>query len=196
MYAGEQAQRAHAWRSAGEWYRAALAVTDGALTGSERGWLLARLAQLRRYDNPRAGLPLLEEAERLALLAGDEVLAAHGRFTRGLVRAFMGELRAGLDDLAVGTAALAALPAERARIGPLENIGVALGTHNGQDTYVTWLALAGRYHEAIALGEPLRPAGTAARGDDDGADSVAWPGHCLRRARPPGRRTAGVCPRA
>ena len=52
----------------------------------------------------------------------------------------------------------------------MENIGVALGTHNGQDTYVTWLALAGRYHEAIALGEPLRPAGTAARGDDDGAD--------------------------
>ena len=33
-----------------------------------------------------------------------------GVFTRGLVRAFMGELRAGLDDLAVGTAALAALP--------------------------------------------------------------------------------------
>jgi DNA-binding NarL/FixJ family response regulator len=167
MYAGEQAQRAHAWRSAAGWYEAALAVTDSTLSGRERGWLLARLAQLRRYANPHAGLPLLAEAERLALLAGDQTLTAHTRFSRGLVRAFAGELRAGLDDLAAGTSALAALPAaERARIGPLENIGVALGTHGGQDTFVTWLALAGRYHEALTLGEPLR----AASAGVDGAD--------------------------
>ncbi|MGN6565662.1 MAG: ATP-binding protein, partial [Thermomicrobiales bacterium] len=167
MYAGEQAQRAHAWRSAAEWYEAALAVTDSALTGRERGWLLARLAQLLRYGNPRASLPLLAEAERLAALSGDRALLAQGRFNRGLVRAFLGELRAGLDDLAAGTAALAALPAaERARIGPLENIGVAPGSHGGQDTYVTWLALAGRYRDALALGEPLRAASDAADGAD------------------------------
>ncbi|HEX5501496.1 MAG TPA: AAA family ATPase, partial [Thermomicrobiales bacterium] len=53
--AGERAQRAYAWLTAATHYEAALAILGQCGTAAgERGWLLLRLALLRRYDDSRA----------------------------------------------------------------------------------------------------------------------------------------------
>ena len=52
--AGERAQHAYAWLSAAERYEAALALLEGQpARAAERGWLLFRLARMRRRPSER-----------------------------------------------------------------------------------------------------------------------------------------------
>ncbi|HEX5506120.1 MAG TPA: helix-turn-helix transcriptional regulator, partial [Thermomicrobiales bacterium] len=112
VQAGERAQAAYAWLTAAARYEAALAVLEArGAAARERGWLLFRLARMRRFADPRRGLGYLEEASRLATASGDPVLAAHALGMRGLLACLGGELRRGLADLEAGVAAFDALPA-------------------------------------------------------------------------------------
>ncbi|HEY7909835.1 MAG TPA: AAA family ATPase, partial [Thermomicrobiales bacterium] len=82
--AGERAHRAYAWLTAADRFEAALAAMDrGDGTATERGWLLYRLAFLRRYQAPRQALQYVEEAAQLAALTTDRLLAAHAMFYTG-----------------------------------------------------------------------------------------------------------------
>ncbi|HET8629014.1 MAG TPA: AAA family ATPase [Thermomicrobiales bacterium] len=161
--AGERAQRAYAWLMAAERYEAALALGDEpGEPPATRGWLLARLALLRRYTDPARAAGYLDLAAQQAAEHGDATLAAHARFGRGLVLCFTGAIRPGLAELAAGAAALDALPpTERARLGPLERAGVSPGVHGHRGTLAFWLALSGQHRDALALAGPAPPAGDA-----------------------------------
>ncbi|HEX5503057.1 MAG TPA: helix-turn-helix transcriptional regulator, partial [Thermomicrobiales bacterium] len=157
--AGERAQRTYAWLTAAGYFEAALTVLGecGAAAG-ERGWLLLRLALLRRYDDSRAAGAQLDEAARLAVAADDTALATYARFYRGLLRCFAGAYRRGLGDLAAGAAALDALaPADRARAaGHGLGTGDATAGHHG--TLAVYLAALGRHAEAqVAAAQALAP---------------------------------------
>ena len=103
--AGERAQRAYAWLTAGERLRAAAEQLAG-IAGHERsrGWLLYRTARLERYSNPLRGIGALEEAERLAQLIGDEFLRADARYSRGLLHCYADDYARGLPIFKEGVA--------------------------------------------------------------------------------------------
>ncbi|HET8632494.1 MAG TPA: AAA family ATPase [Thermomicrobiales bacterium] len=154
--AGERARRAYAWLTAADRFAAALALMEarGADAGA-RGWLLLRLALLRRYVDPRRGLAEMEGAARLAAAAGDRGLATGCRFLGGLLRCLAGDLRRGLGEMAAGCDAYDALaPADRERWRQV----VADGGH--REALALWLAAAGRFAEALAqaeAGDAVRP---------------------------------------
>ena len=57
---------AFAWQTAADRFETALALLERADTGlNERGWLRVRIAMLRRFEDPAAGIVDLEQAERL-----------------------------------------------------------------------------------------------------------------------------------
>ena len=165
--AGERAWRAYAWLTAAARYEAALALPRGAQADpTRRALLLLTLAQLRRYTEPARGIPLAEEAERLAA-AGDPALAAAARFDRGHLLGLAGDHRAGLAEMEGAWPALAGATApERARLPALVVQGVAPEEDYHRGVLVLWAAAAGRYREALAYAEPFARAapGTPARG--------------------------------
>ncbi|HEX5502466.1 MAG TPA: AAA family ATPase, partial [Thermomicrobiales bacterium] len=170
--AGERAQRANAWLMAAERYEAALALRardEPSESTAARGWLLARLALLRRYTDPARAAGYLDLAARQAAEHGDATLAAHAHFGRGLVLCFAGAIRQGLAELAAGVAALDALPAaDRARLAdPLEYAGVSPGERGHRGTLAFWLALSGRHREALGLTSQALPTGDAPAEDAD-----------------------------
>jgi hypothetical protein len=153
LAAGERAQQAWAWLGAATRFEMALALMgDDTSTASERGWLIFRLALLRRYGDPGRALINLDAAARLAAAIDDPLLTAQVQFYRGNIRCLTGDLRAGLPDMAAGVAALATLPS------------IDFATHPGIDLmsvaharvgYYTWLGSAGRLAEARAIGEQV-----------------------------------------
>ena len=155
--AGDRAQRTYAWLTAVARFEAALALLDGGAGEAVRhGWLLLRLAMLRRFDKVRAGVAYLEEAERLGHLAGERALAAAALFNRGLIRCMSDDVYHGVPELEAGVRALADLsPAERERLRVLDRLGDALDGANGQGELALWLAEVGRYAEAQTLAERL-----------------------------------------
>jgi DNA-binding CsgD family transcriptional regulator/tetratricopeptide (TPR) repeat protein len=157
VMAGERAQRTGAWLTAAARYETALSLLDeDEAHVRERGWLLFRLAVLRRFTEVRRGVGYLEEAERCARVASDGALHAYALFNRGLLHCMSGAFRRGLAELQAGVAALDALPrVERARLQELESIGDPLDAHNGRGELTLWLAETGRYGEARALAEQL-----------------------------------------
>jgi DNA-binding CsgD family transcriptional regulator len=167
IQAGERAQRAYAWLTAAERYEAALALTEaGSDDPAQRAVLLLTVAQLRRYTDPARGLPLAAEAERLALAAGDRVLAAAACFDHGHLQCLSLNVQAGVAEMEAALPALAGLtPAERARLPTLRILGVAPEEDYHRGAFVLWLNSAGRYREALAHAEPAarRAPGTTAR---------------------------------
>ncbi|HEX5501505.1 MAG TPA: hypothetical protein VFW96_02710, partial [Thermomicrobiales bacterium] len=122
----------------------------------------------------------MDEAEALALAAGDGALAAHARFQRGRFRCMRGERRRGLAEMEGELAALDALPRDH-RLRSSEDVAlVALGALFSDSQapvppaelplsfplafLAHHLALAGRYRAALALSERL----AAARADPGG----------------------------
>jgi DNA-binding CsgD family transcriptional regulator len=174
--AGERAALAYAWAVAADRYAAALALlptTDA--TAGERGWLRYRLAWMRGFDDGPQAVEHLLEAERLGRVAGDAGLVALSIFARGLCRCIADTIQAGLEDVAAGVAARRALSsAERARLrAPSLSLG-SMDETDGAGPFVQWLATAGRYAQARAIGEDAMAArppslagegGFAARGD-------------------------------
>lgn len=169
--AGERAQRAFAWRTASLRFGSALALLGNDDTASnERGWLRFRLALLRRFEDPGAGITELEEAERLGQAAGDGALVAYARFHQGMLRCQRDDFRLGIAAEEAGIALLDALaPAERARLESLETTSDPLDAQNGRGELTLALAENGRLRQARALGEhiiSLPPAQTiGSRGD-------------------------------
>jgi DNA-binding CsgD family transcriptional regulator len=164
VQAGERAQRAFAWLTAAQRFEAALALMEryGAAS-SERGWLLYRLAILRRFAAPTATLATLEAARRCAAEAGDPVLAAHALYYQGVNRCGLGDIRRGLPQLRAGVEAVEQLsPAETAWLTGRD----ILERSAGRGTLIMWLGYTGRFSEACTMGEQYlaaleaRPANT------------------------------------
>ncbi|HEX5504019.1 MAG TPA: AAA family ATPase [Thermomicrobiales bacterium] len=152
--AGERAQRAYALLTAAERFEAAITLLEGhGADPAARGWLLLRLARMRRFAVPRETLAVLTEAARLGEAAGDRALVALCRLNLGYARCQAGDLRAGLADLAVGVEAHAALgPADRDRLRALpQTMAATYDEHNYRGLYALFLQWAGRYDEAEAL---------------------------------------------
>jgi DNA-binding NarL/FixJ family response regulator len=150
--AGDRAYLAYAWHTASARYEAALALlADDPGGATERCWILLRLAEMRRYGDPHTALGNLDE---VAALAGDldaPDLAALAGSMRGLMRVMAGDVRAGLDEAAVGVATLdgllaggLALPPPFARAGDGE-------ANPYRVPLMVCLAAAGRVGEAAAL---------------------------------------------
>jgi tetratricopeptide (TPR) repeat protein len=150
--AGERAHRAYAWLTAADRFEAALAAMDrGDGTATERGWLLYRLAFLRRYQAPRQALQYVEEAAQLAALTTDRLLAAHAMFYTGYLHITTGRIGRGIEIAVAAVDAFETLdPSEiaprRVPIGSLDPAAV-------RGSLVLWLAVAGRFAEARAMGE-------------------------------------------
>ncbi|HET7037232.1 MAG TPA: AAA family ATPase [Thermomicrobiaceae bacterium] len=151
--AGERAERAYAWMTAAERFEAALpflATQRAGVGAGQRGWLLYRLAVLRRFGDAPRSVVALEEAGRLATEAGDTALAAYALVMGGHVRCLAGDLARGIAELEAGIAAVAALPAaEHARRDVMDFVEPTTGA----STLVYWLPVVGRLAEARALGE-------------------------------------------
>jgi DNA-binding CsgD family transcriptional regulator len=147
--AGERAEKADAWMTAAERFEAALPLLTARGAG-ERGWLLYRVAILRRFGDAPRSIAALEEAGRLAAEAGDAALAAYALVMRGDVRGFAGDGARGIPEVEAGIAAVAALPpAERAR----REVAAFVERTTGTGTLALLLTGVGRLAEARALGE-------------------------------------------
>ena len=197
LRAGERAQRSFAWQAAMLRFEAALALLaeDEAAQG-ERGWLLFRLAMLRRFEDPASGASSLEEAERLGRATPDLSLVAYARFYRGMLLCMAGCFRPGIDAERSGIALLDALPEhERARLSALDVSADPLDAQNGRGEFTLALAEGGRFAEARALGErivALPPAETF------GSLGDAWYGLgfvCAALGQPEEARRAFACAR-
>jgi len=113
--AGERAQRAYAWLTANERLGAAAALLEGVRGEEEkRARLLYRCGRLQRYSNTTEGTANLAVAERLASGAGNRVLAADARYSRGLLRCFADDFGLGLEEMEGGIIDLEQLPAREA----------------------------------------------------------------------------------
>ncbi|HEU5423238.1 MAG TPA: AAA family ATPase [Nitrolancea sp.] len=168
--AGERAERAYAWMTAAERFEAALSLMATQRAGAgQRGWLLYRLATLRRFGDAPRSVEALEDAGRLATEAGDLALAAYALVMLGHVRCFAGDLARGISELEAGIAAVAALPAsEHARREVVDFVEPSTGT----GTLVYWLPQVGRLAEARALGEEY-----VATSDARDAQGIARPSY-------------------
>jgi DNA-binding CsgD family transcriptional regulator len=176
LRAGERAQRAYAWITAAERFEAALALREREMGASERGWLLFRLARMRRFAATSQALLHIEEALALAEEAGDRVLAISARVTRGLLLALAGERRAGVRELAAAVEALDLLsPGDRDRMA---NPGTGSDAATLPGVWMLQAALTGHYAAVLVraggwatVAEPPR-----VPGQEDSAYGDGWYG--------------------
>jgi DNA-binding NarL/FixJ family response regulator len=175
--AGDRAQRAYAWLTAIERFRAAAdLLTDVAGQEHVRGRLILRLSRLQRFSDPASGLTAADEASRLAAQVGDSVLAAEVRFHRGVLQCYADHFRCGLAEMIAGIEALEALPLEEPRaftftegwlvdalatttgVDPAGDATAAAllnasGFHYRRGTYPWFLASAGQPQAASTMAE-------------------------------------------
>ena len=107
--AGMRAREHAAWISAAERFASAaelLADDDDRIR--ERGWLFFYAGYLLRFTTGDKPIEYHQKAERAALAAGDELLAAYALYSRGSTRGMRPtlEMRAGLIELRQGVQAL------------------------------------------------------------------------------------------
>jgi tetratricopeptide (TPR) repeat protein len=183
---GERAQRAYAWSTAVERYEAALELLLVADSDPrERGWLQYRIARLRRFQDPRESLDLLDESLRIAAELNDRALAAASRFSVGVCRFFLGDYPAAIAGMTAGADLLEALPLEEQERLDLEpnQQGVPTIT-NARGFLVAALANVGYLAEALQMGEttqeavpkatPLAELGWSHYGDRHGALGMVY----------------------
>jgi DNA-binding CsgD family transcriptional regulator/tetratricopeptide (TPR) repeat protein len=154
--AGEGAQRGYAYVTAAERYEAALALLgrEAAATGT-CGWLRYRLGALLRVIDIRRSLAHLDEAARIAVVVDDATLAAAIRFMRAFCGGFAGEVGV-LEEMASAVDALEALPrVEHARLNAQDGVDEAATDKPWRGSLVFYLALRGRFAEAVTMGEPF-----------------------------------------
>jgi DNA-binding CsgD family transcriptional regulator len=153
--AGERAERAHAALTAAARFSAALPLaTDAILDSTARGWLLVRIAWLRRFADPREGISDLDRASQCAAVADDPLLAGFALHLRGILRCRMDDYHRGLADLAAAADHLDALPVvDRVTAQRFALAGAPLATPRRRASHALWLAMAGRYAEAQATAE-------------------------------------------
>jgi len=173
--AGERAQRSYAWLTAAERFGAAVALMGNQhANADERGWLLARIALLRRNSNAEESIRLLRSAADLAGQEGDAVLAACTVYLSGTIRCILQDFRSGIAEMEEGVAALNALPSfDETRLPML------VPTEHLLDEYVRWgflahwLAFAGRYDEARQIAERTMAQVEQTERDHGRADALA-----------------------
>ena len=171
VMAGERAQSAYALLTARDRFSAAVALMEGdEARAGERGWLLYRIGRLLRTADPTHGVAYLDEAERVARAVADPVLAAYALFDRGSVWCYAGDQERGLAAMTAGAEALDALPPDHLRRDPALATWIAdvwpgrlaesahareaeAPTNPRNGTLAAFLALAGRFVEARAIGE-------------------------------------------
>lgn len=175
--AGARSQRAYAWLVAAERFEAALALMEERGSDTrERGWLLVRLARMRRYDDSRRAVGHLAEAVRLAVEADDRVLLAYARFYLGLLRCFLEDYSLGLPELEAGVAALDRLsPADRARVAARDaEVETSTTSRSHHGTLAVYLAVIGRHADALAAGRRALADPAALAADGGAAERAAY----------------------
>jgi DNA-binding CsgD family transcriptional regulator len=175
--AGERAQRAYAWLMAKDRFVRAATLIEG-IPGMEarRGRLLYRSGRLQRYSETADGIANLAAAERAATQAGNRVLAADARYSRGLLRCFSDDFGSGLAEQESGIAELEAMspdevmesweratwlvdalpPRELANLPgtePSARVLIAAGIHHRRGGLPWFLAAAGHLHRAKSMAE-------------------------------------------
>jgi DNA-binding CsgD family transcriptional regulator len=195
--AGDRAQRAYAWRTATNRFKAAAHLL-GSVPGAEveRGRLLYRCGRLQRYANAPDAIACLRTAARLATDAENRLLAADATYSQGLVHIFADDWTHGLPMVTSGVGALRELPPSETRIGATDAIWMAdalppmetwTSTHPGMAPHalialdanrtasLAWfLAEAGHLDEALALTGVFRD---SIAGTDPGPLVIANLGH-------------------
>jgi DNA-binding CsgD family transcriptional regulator len=153
--AGERAQRGYASLMAADYYTAAVALLERAdAPALQRGWLMYRLALLRRGTHPGRSLAYLDEAAGFAAEAGDDALVATTLFARGFHFANSGTNEQALEMLAAGVAALEALSlGDHMRLNEQDGFPATAESRTWRGALVFHLALVGHYAEALAMGE-------------------------------------------
>jgi DNA-binding CsgD family transcriptional regulator len=176
--AGLNARRSAAWVSAAHSFTTAAMRPGDPIDARVRGWLLFYSAFLLRFSQDPNVFDYLDRAEQIAREAEDPVLAAYIEYHRGATSCMRGDVRRGLTWIENGVSALdflyeAGSPPATERIA-LNVIRSVLPEYSAQDeptanessvgpdgrsavtqrgVLVNWLAQAGRYREALPLGE-------------------------------------------
>jgi DNA-binding CsgD family transcriptional regulator len=135
--AGDRAQRAYAWLTATDRFKAAALLLE-TVPGAEieRARLLYRCGRLQRYANAPDAIDCLRTAIRLAADAGDRVLAADSTYSQGLVQIFADDWDEGLPTMSAGSEALLSLPNEETFISATDALWMA----DALPTMETWAA--------------------------------------------------------
>jgi DNA-binding NarL/FixJ family response regulator len=155
--AGERAQRSFAYRAAGERFESALALLEkDASAPNERGWLNFRLALLRRFQDPAAGVTRLVAAEQLGRETGDAALIAYAHYFQGMLRRMAGDFQQWVAIAEEGIALLDALSTEdHARLAALDTTSDPLDGQNGRGDLTLALGEIGPFARAVTLGEHI-----------------------------------------
>lgn len=172
--AGERAERAYALLTAADRFEAALTLMGGDEAGSaERGWVLFRLAWLRRFADQQQGIAYLDEVMRIAASLDDDLLTAHALCLRGWLYAFAGDYVRGLPDLTAGVAAMEILPVDAWQTASSAS-GLADDRRSDyRGMLAIHLALTGQLSEARTRAERMI-AGLPAAVAEQGADRVRY----------------------
>jgi DNA-binding CsgD family transcriptional regulator len=170
-----------AWISAAQHFATAASLIEGdERRDRERGWLLLEAGRLLHFSGDPVVITYLESAERLGRSTGDHALAAYALCNLGPTRCVFGDIRAGLLDTERGVTAVDDLREVHHLQDPGKEIaGIARiqrmlprvddAGQNRQATplpdqsrltlqrgaLVHWSGVAGRYQQAIAIGEPF-----------------------------------------
>lgn len=177
IQAGDRAQRAYAWRTAAQRLCAAAELLgDVAGSAGTRGQIFFRRAHLIRFSDPSGAIDDCVKAVHFAAQAGDAGLAAEAHYARGLFLCYSDHFREGLAVMLEGIEAVEALHPEVAKrpdafwgrylvafAGPVsppsreDDLAAArllrAGLDNRRSVSAWFLGLAGRLHEAAAVGE-------------------------------------------
>ncbi len=177
--AGENAQLAFAWPDAAEHYRQALQELERLGERlNDQGWLQFRIGTLTRFQELRASLVALAQAQRIGVQSNDHVLEVYSAFMRGVVESFSNSTEQVLSDLESATIQIGELvPDELEQAGPLRTalFGEILRTPRasskanlGLGTLALRLASTGRYAAAEVAAQAILDVYPAPppRGDD------------------------------
>ncbi len=169
--AGLRAETAFVLRTAAERYDAAQSLLDQDASQTERrGWLLYRLAFVKRFSAPEESLGYLDEVQTLADQIANPVLKIVAQAERGFLRHMLGNVEASLQDLQPALDAYDSVPRDAWTAGSEGAASLAvfflpISGNNGMtaDRYldtlmetrrqsiVVSLALLGHFREALEL---------------------------------------------
>ena len=152
--------------------RAATIMAKDSARARERGWLLQLTGELERYAGGGRSAKHHEEAYRLGLAAGDELLTATALGRRGSQHNLDGEFRIGMQKIEEAAAMLDRLieagcerdPNRAARsvvrsLLPADEVAPSrvstLATADSRHLRAIWMPAVGRYREAVVRGEAM-----------------------------------------
>jgi DNA-binding CsgD family transcriptional regulator len=159
--AGERAVHQFAWIDAVERFQAALdLIPPVAETSRHRGWLCFHIGMLSRRSNPAMSRRAMHKAREIAESSQDILLRGLSTTATGLINCISGEILGGLTEVEHGVEILE--PLDRAIVEDEirsfhenEPMFVRLpipDPASQRGILIHWLAIVGRYQEAIEMG--------------------------------------------